>query len=126
MQLAAFLISVGIALGAFGKHGLEGKVGEHELDIFETAARYHVYNAIALLILGMAHAQYNLSRFSVIRLLILGGLAVFCISLYGMSTAALFTTTNMRWLGAITPVGGICLISGWILAGFAIGKISKK
>ncbi len=126
MQLAAYLISAAIALGAFGKHGLSGKVGERELEIFETAARYHMYNALALLILGVAHAHYNLPRFSIIRMLILTGLSVFCISLYVMSAAPLFTDISLRWLGAITPIGGVCLISGWLIAGFSFGKMLKK
>lgn len=126
MQLAAYLISAAIALGAFGKHGLTGKVGERELEIFETAARYHMYNALALLILGLAHAHYKLPRFSAIRVLILTGLSVFCVSLYVMSTAPLFTVTSLRWLGAITPIGGVCLISGWLMAGISFGKILKK
>lgn len=126
MQLAAYLISAAIALGAFGKHGLSGKVGERELEIFETAARYHMYNALALLILGVAHSHYNLPRFSIIRMLILTGLSVFCISLYVMSAAPLFTDISLRWLGAITPIGGVCLISGWLIAGFSFGKMLKK
>lgn len=126
MQLAAYLISAAIALGAFGKHGLTGKVGEHELEIFDTAARYHMYNTLALLLLGLAHTNYNLPRFSTIRALILTGLSFFCVSLYVMSIAPLFTPTSLHWLGAITPIGGVCLIIGWLMAGFSFRKMLKK
>lgn len=126
MQTAAFLVSAAISLGAFGKHGLTGKVSERELEIFETAARYHMYNAIALLILGLAHAHFNLNRFTLFRNLIYAGMIIFCASLYVMSTAPLYTTANLKILGAITPIGGICLISGWALAGWSLGKSAKS
>ncbi len=108
-RIAGVVGALGVALGAFGAHGLKQVVTDpHLLDVWETAARYHVLHALALL--GVAAHP---GRPRIPGPLFLAGIAVFSGSLY------LMAVTGIRWLGAITPIGGVCLIGGWLALGFA-------
>lgn len=110
-QRTAYLVAslagfTGVAIGAFGAHGLEGRVSPELLATFEVGARYHMYHALA--ILGVAAVLPRLGR--------LGGTAVICFAI-GVTIFAgslyLLTLTGQRWLGAITPIGGLFLLGGW-------------
>ena len=92
-----------VALGAFGAHGLEGRVEPELIEIWETGARYHLAHAVVLLVLATVPER---GRYAVP--LFCAGLLLFSGSLY------LMTLTGVRMLGAITPLGGLCLIAGWI------------
>lgn len=97
--------ALGVGLGAFGAHGLKGVVTDpHLLEVWETAARYHLIHAVALLALA-AHPKPP----SAAGWLFVAGTVLFSGSLYTM------TLTNQRWLGAITPIGGVCFIAGWLV-----------
>ena len=96
--------ALGVLLGAFGAHGLEGVVDEPRLlENWNTGARYHVIHAVALLGVAAHPKQPRVAgvAFSV-------GIVVFSGSLY------LMTLTGARWLGAITPIGGVLFIIGWL------------
>lgn len=105
---------LGVALGAFGAHGLKGVLTPDMLANFETGVRYHMYHVFA-----MIAAAFMLSRAPDSGLaaaagwLFLAGTVVFSGSLY------LMAFTGMRWLGAITPIGGVALIAGWVCLGLA-------
>ena len=102
--VAGILGALGVALGAFGAHGLEGRVTDpHLMEVWHTASRYHLLHALALLGVA-AHPRAP----AVPGALFVAGIALFSGSLYTM------TLTGARWLGAITPLGGLCLIAGWI------------
>lgn len=102
-KVAGVLGALGVALGAFGAHGLKNTItDEHLLEVWETAARYHLIHAVALLAIA-AHPRPPSSA----GWLMVAGIALFSGSLY------LMTLTGARWLGAITPLGGTCLILGW-------------
>ena len=107
---AAGAIAAGLAviLGAFGAHGLQGRVAPDLLAAYETGARYHLAHALALLAVGLAAGRRNNSLTTTAGWLFLAGIAVFSGSLY------LMTLTGARWLGAITPIGGLAFILGWI------------
>ena len=95
--------ALGVALGAFGAHGLKRVVDDpHLLEVWDTGARYHLVHAVALLALA---ALPNPSPWT--ARLWAAGVVVFSGSLY------LLALTNQRWLGAITPLGGALLIAGW-------------
>lgn len=99
----ALLAALAVALGAFGAHALEGRVVPGRLETFETAARYLMYHALGLLLLSrMADSRLA-------ALLITAGVAVFS------GTLVLLVLTDTGWLGAITPIGGVLMISGWLL-----------
>ena len=107
IRLGALFAGLAVAAGAFGAHGLEGIVTPDRLDIFKTAAQYQMYHALALLIIGLIHARSTLVTWS--GHCFTGGILVFSGSLY------LLVLTNTSWLGAITPIGGLLFIAGWIL-----------
>lgn len=107
--LGSILAAVAVAAGAFGAHGLRGRLGEADLAIFETAVRYHLIHAVALLAVAWAMDRWPGGAASVAAALILGGVLIFSGSLY------LLVLTGPRWLGAITPVGGVLLIGGWVV-----------
>ena len=109
----AIAAGIAVALGAFGAHGLKGRVEPALLDVFETGVRYHMYHALALLALGLAQARSATPLLGAAAWLFLAGIVVFSGSLY------LMTLTGARWLGAITPLGGLAFLLGWAAAALA-------
>lgn len=108
--IGSFAMALAVGLGAFGAHGLRNILTEEMLDIFETGIRYHFYHAIGLLILGViAHYLPDSALLQWSGWLMVAGILIFSGSLY------LLSTTGLRWLGAVTPVGGLCFIASWIL-----------
>jgi uncharacterized membrane protein YgdD (TMEM256/DUF423 family) len=100
--LGAVSAALAVAMGAFGAHGLRARVSPDMLAVFETGARYHMYHALGMLVAaraGSAGAAW----------LFLAGTVLFSGSLYAL------VLTDARWLGAITPLGGVCFIVGWLL-----------
>ena len=108
-MLAGVFGALGVAAGAFGAHALQGKVEPRMLEVFETAARYQMYHALALLAVGLARVHWPTTLLSMAGWFFLAGILVFSGSLY------LMTATGERWLGAITPIGGLAFIVGWLL-----------
>jgi uncharacterized membrane protein YgdD (TMEM256/DUF423 family) len=105
-SLAAFL---GVALGAFAAHGLKTRLTPDMLDIFETGVRYQMYHAFALFIVAWASSRWPESNFNAAGWCFIVGILVFSGSLYILSL------TGLRWLGAITPAGGIAFLIGWAI-----------
>ena len=103
--MAGLVGAVGVALGAFGAHGLKDHISPELLEIYRTGVLYHLLHAVALL--AVAIAGPRLQRGALVRALFLGGIAIFSGSLYALAL------TGVRWLGAITPLGGVALIAGW-------------
>lgn len=102
-RIAAGLCFLAVALGAFGAHSLKATLQAHEMiSVWEKAVFYHFVHALALLVLALHGIQ---NRIPV--LLLLAGIVLFSGSLY------LMALTNARWLGAITPFGGLCFLAGW-------------
>jgi uncharacterized membrane protein YgdD (TMEM256/DUF423 family) len=102
-RIAAVLCFLAVALGAFGAHGLRSTLELHGmLDAWNKAVLYHFVHAIALLVLAL-HGSVNRGAWW----LLFGGIFLFSGSLY------LMALTNLRWLGAITPLGGLCFLGGW-------------
>jgi uncharacterized membrane protein YgdD (TMEM256/DUF423 family) len=102
-RIAAALCFVAVALGAFGAHALKGTL-QHSgmLDAWNKAVLYHFLHAIALMALALHGAENRAAWF-----LLAAGILLFSGSLYAMAL------TNIRWLGAITPIGGLCFLAGW-------------
>lgn len=114
--VGASLAGLAVLLGAFGAHGLKSKVSPEDLLIFETGVRYHIYHALGLMIIGMIGFHISPDILQVPAYLFSAGILIFSGSLY------MLVLTNTRWLGAITPLGGLCFIAGWILLAFNIYK----
>jgi len=108
LTLAGLSGMLAVGFGAFGAHALRGRLDTSALDIYQTAVHYHFYHTLALLAVGLLAAlqpQTLLLRSS--AWLFFLGLLIFCGSLY------LLSLTGLRWLGAITPLGGLAFIAGW-------------
>ena len=103
--LGALLAGLAVAAGAFGAHGLRDRLPPDMLAIFETAVRYQMYHALALLVVGSLAGQWPAG--AVAGWCFVVGIAVFSGSLYVLSL------TGVRWLGAITPLGGVAFLVGW-------------
>jgi uncharacterized membrane protein YgdD (TMEM256/DUF423 family) len=109
LLIAALLGGLGVALGAFGAHALSARLTPALLATFETGVRYHFYHALALIGVVVAIGRWPQSNLPVIAgWLFVAGIVVFSGSLY------LLALTGVRWLGAITPIGGVAFIAGWL------------
>ena len=112
---AGLLGAVGVALGAFGAHGLAdplaalGDDGARLLEVWHTAGRYHLIHAVALLGVA-AHPRSP----AVPGALFVAGIALFSGSLYLMPLLSVGVGGSWSWLGAVTPLGGLCFIAGWV------------
>jgi len=106
--LGSLLAGLAVAAGAFGAHGLRGRLSPDMLTVFETAARYQMYHALALLVVGVALARWPAGGLVVAGWLFVLGIVLFAGSLYGLALS------GVRVLGAITPIGGAAFLAGWI------------
>lgn len=111
--LGAVLAGLSVAFGAFGAHGLRNSLSLEDLDIFETGARYQMYHALALLAVAWAYARWEAPLIQFAGWLFVAGLVIFSGSLYAL------VLTGQRWLGAVTPIGGLALLAGWVLLAWA-------
>jgi uncharacterized membrane protein YgdD (TMEM256/DUF423 family) len=109
IALGAILAGISVAAGAFGAHGLRGVLQPDMLANFETAARYQMYHALAILIVGAIADRLPARLLNLIGWLFFAGVLLFSGSLY------LMAFTGVRALGAITPLGGVAFIAGWAL-----------
>lgn len=108
-RVAAAVCFLAVALGAFGAHSLKGLLEANgTLETWKTAVLYHLAHGVALLALALHGAANRGASY-----LLLAGIFVFSGSLY------LLAVTNIRWLGAITPLGGLCFLAGWAWLIFA-------
>jgi len=105
--LGAVLAGVAVAAGAFGAHGLRDRVAPDMLAVFETAARYQMYHAVALLFVGWAVTRWPTGQAALAGGFFVAGIVLFSGSLYVLALS------GVRWLGAITPLGGLCFLIGW-------------
>ena len=112
LAIGAVLAGLGVAAGAFGAHGLEGRVSPERLETFRTAVTYQMYHALALLVVAWLAAQGWGSVIHGAGYCFIAGILVFSGSLY------LLVLTDTSWLGAITPFGGVAFIAGWGLLGW--------
>ena len=112
----AALACLAVALGAFGAHGLKTRVTPELLAVFETGVRYHMYHALALLAVGWQVERSGSPLAAAAGWLFVAGIAIFSGSPYAM------TLTGARWLGADTPIGGVCFIAGWALLAVAAAR----
>jgi len=114
--LGAVTAGLGVALGAFGAHGLTGRVTPERLEVFKAAVQYHLIHALALLAVSWVATQWPGWAVQASGYLFLVGIVLFSGSLY------LLVLTDTSWLGAITPFGGVAFIVGWGLLAWGVFK----
>lgn len=98
-----------VAAGAFGAHGLESRISAASLDTFETGVRYQMYHALALLLVAALSSRATGGPWHLAAGSFVAGIVLFSGSLYALSLGA------ARWIGAVTPVGGVLFLVGWVL-----------
>jgi uncharacterized membrane protein YgdD (TMEM256/DUF423 family) len=106
--LGAVSAFVGVAAGAFGAHGLKNRLTPEMLATFEIGVRYQMYHALALMFVAWAQTRWPSPLTSAGGWLFVAGTLIFSGSLYVLSL------TGARWLGAVTPLGGLALLAGWL------------
>ena len=121
--LNAFLA---VIMGAFGAHMLSERyhIEPHYLETWKTAVQYHLFHALALLYIGSVAEKLPRKTADLIGALFALGMAIFAGSLYLLALTSLQSGGAVRWLGAITPLGGVCFLSAWALLAWAGAKKS--
>ncbi len=109
---------LGVGIGAFGAHALRAMLtASGRMDTFETAVKYQFYHALALLLTGILYASFPNKYILNAGYAMIGGVLIFSGSLY------ILCLSGIKWLGAITPIGGLLLLAGW---GFLLAGLLKK
>ncbi len=109
----ALSAAIGVAAGAFAAHGLKSRLTPDMLAVFETGARYQLFHALGLLAAAWAASRYGTDTAAWGGWLLLLGTVLFSGSLY------LLALTGIRWLGIVTPFGGVAFIVGWVILALA-------
>lgn len=112
VAIGALSAGLGVAAGAFGAHALKDILDQHLLDVYEKATRYQMYHAFGMVLCGFARSFWRDAGAAKAGWLFLAGTLLFSGSLYGVSLL------GIRWLGAVTPVGGVLFIVGWGILGW--------
>ena len=115
---AAIFGALAVATGAFGAHALKRMVSETALLTFETGVRYQFYHVIALLATGILYASFPVKKMIWAGRLFIAGIFLFSGSLYLLT----ILPEDYKWVGAITPFGGICFIIGWVLIALSVNN----
>ncbi|WP_168122103.1 DUF423 domain-containing protein [Paenibacillus sp. HB172176] len=119
--IGAISAALAIAFGAFGAHGLEDRISEHLLDVFETGVRYQMYSALGLMLVSLmvkvVGGNRNAERGAAF---IFAGMIIFSVSLYVLAL------TDISILGAITPIGGVAMLIGWVYVIAGAWKLGKQ
>ena len=106
---AASAGALGVVLGAFGAHALRGSIEPRLMETFQTAVQYQLIHALALLLVSLTMGWLGQSlSFEISAYAFIAGIILFSGSLFGL------VLTEIRWLGPVTPLGGLCLIVGWL------------
>ncbi|UQZ35856.1 DUF423 domain-containing protein [Paenibacillus sp. PK3_47] len=119
MVWGAVLAMLSVGIGAFGAHMLESVLSEHYMQVYETGVQYHMVHALGLMIIALVAGQWGESR----RLRWAGNLIILGIILFSGSLYVL-SISGIKVLGAITPLGGVAFIAGWIC--LAVEAFSRK
>ena len=107
---------IAVSAGAFGAHGLKHLLSAEMLAIYHTAVEYQMYHSLGLILIGLLQANNDNTGIRRCGWLMLAGIVIFSGSLY------LLSTTGILWLGAITPIGGLCFLAAWFNLAWQIFK----
>ena len=111
-----------VIFGAFGAHGLKDKLEPKLLASFETGVKYQFYHALLLLLIGLLMHHIRHAALGTSAVCVIVGTLLFSGSIYLLATRTLLPFGAMRFLGPVTPLGGVLLVAGWFLLAFAVLK----
>lgn len=118
IAIAAILLALAVAAGAFGAHALKNVLSAERLETWQTAVQYHAWHALGLMLIALIGIQFDLAV-TWPASLILAGIVIFSGSLY------VLCLSGIGWLGAFTPIGGVAFIAGWIVFSIKVLKINN-
>ncbi len=119
LMTASIFLILAVAIGAFGAHGLKSHLSDEMLMIFKTGVEYHFYHALGLLMVGILSMSMPSGYIKWSAIFLSAGIILFSGSLYALAT------TGIKGLGAITPIGGLSFIAGWVLLFIGVLKYFK-
>ncbi|WP_019939151.1 DUF423 domain-containing protein [Bordetella sp. FB-8] len=115
--LAALCMIVAVAAGAFGAHGLKGRIDADMLGVWQTGVQYHLIHALGLFAVAWLRARHPQARLLwAAGWLMFAGIVLFSGSLY------MLALTGIRWLGAVTPLGGLAFLLAWAMTAWAVWR----
>lgn len=118
LAISAFNLAIAVMFGAFGAHALKARLSVEQLGWWHTATEYFFYHSLGLLVIGALMRTLPTLELRLPASLLQIGIIIFCGSLYAMALGA------PRWFGAITPIGGLAFILGWLLLAWSAYKVS--
>ncbi len=115
----AILLALAVILGAFGAHGLQSRLDDYSRGVYEKAVFYHFIHAMGILVVAVLGrtSTFPPAGVETVCWFLLAGIVLFCGSLY------ILAITGARWLGMITPLGGLAFIIGWLLLAWRLRRI---
>jgi uncharacterized membrane protein YgdD (TMEM256/DUF423 family) len=122
LRTAAVLGVLAVTLGAFGAHGLKKIVPPETLGTFETGVRYQFYHTLALLAIAILFEKFPLRSIRYAGICFITGIVLFSGSLYVLTLLQATNTVGLRGIGAITPIGGVFFIAGWVCLFLGVRK----
>ena len=122
LRTATLIGALSIALGAFAAHALKQTVSDYALGIFETAVRYQFYHVFALLASSILYKEFHNKYIKWSGIFFIAGIILFGGSLYVLAIIKAAVMPGYNWIGAITPVGGLCFIFGWLCLFLGISR----
>lgn len=122
LKIAVLIGALSVTLGAFAAHGLKQHISDYAVNIFETGVRYQFYHVFALLAAGMLYKEFHNKFMIWAGYLFIAGIILFSGSLYVLTYYKAAVIPGHDWIGAITPLGGLCFIAGWMCLFFGAFK----
>lgn len=122
LKAGVLIGALSVALGAFAAHSLKESVSDYAVSIFETGVRYQFYHAFALLASGIFYKEFQNKFIKWSGKLFITGIILFSGSLYMLTFIKAAVKPGYNWVGAITPIGGLCFIAGWLCLFFGVLK----
>jgi len=116
LLLGAILMALAVCFGAFGAHGLKKIVSSEMLSVYQTGVQYQFYHALGLCVVGFLAHIHNTKLVKIAGNIMFIGVIIFSFSLY------VLVLLDMKWLGAITPIGGVLMVISWVLLAWSIFK----
>jgi uncharacterized membrane protein YgdD (TMEM256/DUF423 family) len=115
IAIGALLAGIAVILGAFAAHALKKIITTEEISVFETGVRYQIYHAFAIIIVGILYKEYGSKKLLLSGKLFILGIILFSGSLFLLTAIKHLQANSFLWVGAVTPLGGVCFIAGWLL-----------
>lgn len=115
--------ALSVILGAFAAHGLKDKLDASQLGAFETGVRYQMYHTLALFVVAWLMDRFGQPHLGWAGILFMAGMVLFSGSLYLLSMRSLWGIEGWRWLGPITPLGGLAFIAGWLVMFYSLVRV---